>query len=102
MSLGRRTERQESLWVSYHEMPECPGNPFYQKLNAILEKDGFDAFVENLCVPYYAGNVGRRSIPPAGISACCCWAISRASTRNGASVGGWGILFLCVPSWVWA
>ena len=64
MSLGRRTERQESLWVSCHEMPESPGNPFYEKLNGILEKDGFDAFVENLCAPYYAGNVGRRSIPP--------------------------------------
>ena len=64
MSLGRRTERQEPLWVSCHEMPESPGNPFYQKLNGILEKDGFDAFVENLCAPYYAGNVGRRSIPP--------------------------------------
>ena len=64
MSLGRRTERQEQLWVSCHEMPESPGNPFYQKLNAILEKDGFDAFVENLCAPYYAGNVGRRSIVP--------------------------------------
>ena len=64
MSLGRRTERQEPLWVSCHEMPESPGNPFYQNLNAILDKDGFDAFVENLCVPYYAGNVGRRSIVP--------------------------------------
>ena len=64
MSLGRRRERQEQLWVSCHEMPESPGNPFYQKLNGILEKDGFDAFVENLCAPYYAGNVGRRSIVP--------------------------------------
>ena len=64
MSLGLRTERQEPLWVSCHEMPESPGNPFYQKLNGILEKDGFDAFVENLCAPYYAGNVGRRSIVP--------------------------------------
>ena len=64
MSLGRRTERQEPLWVSCHEMPESPGNPFYEKLNSILEQDGFDAFVENLCVPHYAGNLGRRSIPP--------------------------------------
>ena len=64
MSLGRRTERQKQLWVSCHEMPEIPGNPFYQKLNGILEKDGFDAFVENLCAPYYAGNEGRRSIVP--------------------------------------
>ena len=64
MSLGRRTERQEPLWVSCYEMPESPGNPFYEKLNGILDKDGFDAFVENLCLPYYASNVGRRSIVP--------------------------------------
>ena len=64
MSPGRRTERQESLWVSCHEMPASPGKPFYEKLNGILEKAGFDAFVENLCTPYYAHNRGRRSIPP--------------------------------------
>ena len=64
MSLGRKKARQEQLWVSCREMPASPGNPFYEKLNGILDKEGFDAFVENLCVPYYAHNVGRRSIPP--------------------------------------
>ena len=64
MSLGRRTERQEPLWVSCHEMPESPGNPFYEKLNGLLNQGGFDAFVENLCAPFYADNIGRRSIPP--------------------------------------
>ena len=102
MSLGRSTERQEQLWVSCHEMPESPGNPFYQKLSAILEKDGFDAFVENFCGQYYASNVGRRSIPPGRFSACCCWASSRASTRSAASVGGFGIPCPCVTSWGWA
>ena len=63
MILDRRTERQEPLWVSCHEMPQSPGNPFYEQLNGILDKDGFNAFVENLCLPYYASNVGRRSIP---------------------------------------
>ena len=64
MSLGRRRERQEALWVSCHDLPESPGNPFYEKLNSLLEKAGFDVFVENLCAPFYADNVGRRSIPP--------------------------------------
>ena len=64
MSLGRRTERQESLWVSCRDLPESPGNPFYEKLNGLLEKADFDGFVENLCAPFYADNVGRRSIPP--------------------------------------
>ena len=41
-----------------------PGPPFYEKLNALLQKAGFDAFVEELCAPFYAKNVGHRSIPP--------------------------------------
>ena len=53
MSLGRRTERQAPLWVSCQELPSSPGNPFYEKLNGLLEGDGFDAFVENLCAPFY-------------------------------------------------
>ena len=64
MSLGRRRERQEVLWVSCHDLPESPGNPFYEKLNGLLDKAGFDVFVENLCAPSYTDNVGRRSIPP--------------------------------------
>ena len=64
MSLGRRRERQEVLWVSCRDLPESPGNPFYEKLNGLLEKADFDVFVENLCAPFYADNVGRRSIPP--------------------------------------
>ena len=46
------------------EMPTSPGNPFYEKLNALLQKAGFDAFVEELCTPFYAKKVGRPSIPP--------------------------------------
>ena len=64
MSLGRQTAQQSSFWVARHEMPASPGNPFYEKLNELLRKEGFDAFVEDLCAPFYAKNVGRRSIPP--------------------------------------
>ena len=65
MSLGRKKARQEQLWVSCREMPASPGNPFYEKLNGLLDQGGFDSFVENLCAPlFYTDNVGRRSIPP--------------------------------------
>ena len=64
MSLGRQTAQQSSFWVARHEMPASPGNPFYEKLNELLRKEGFDAFVEDLCAPFYAKHVGRRSIPP--------------------------------------
>ena len=64
MSLGRQKARQESFWVARQEMPKSPGNPFYERLNALLCKAGFDAFVEELCAPFYAKKLGRPSIPP--------------------------------------
>ena len=64
MSLGRQKARQESFWVARQEMPKSPGNPFYERLNALLRKAGFDAFVEDLCAPFYAKKLGRPSIPP--------------------------------------
>ena len=64
MSLGRQKARQESFWVARQEMPKSPGNPFYERLNALLRKAGFDAFVEELCAPFYAKKLGRPSIPP--------------------------------------
>ena len=60
MRLGRRRERQEALWVACHEMPQSPGNPFYEKLNTILDKHGFDAFVENLGHPDQQTETVRR------------------------------------------
>ena len=37
---------------------------FYDRLQAILLKHGFDRFVETLCASFYAESRGRRSIPP--------------------------------------
>jgi len=45
-------------------LPEAPEHPFYKKLNAVLAKAGFDAFVENLCQSYYHEIWGRPSIAP--------------------------------------
>jgi len=64
MSMGRRaTERQEA-WVATTDLPRSPGHPFYQKLNELLAEADFDGFVEKLCAPYYADDIGRPSIPP--------------------------------------
>ena len=62
--MGKRKKRQESLWVAAAELPTSPGHPFYQKLNAILDAAGFDAFVENVCRPFYAPVMGRPSLTP--------------------------------------
>jgi hypothetical protein len=44
MAMGTRKqrERQEELWYR-REMAEAPGDPFYRRLNEVLEQAGFDA-----------------------------------------------------------
>jgi transposase len=64
MALGKRKAEQQELWVSTTDLPRSPGHPFYQKLNSLLAADGFDAWLETLCAPYYHETLGRPSIPP--------------------------------------
>ena len=63
MALGRRTDKQTELFVPVTQLPKSPAHPFYSRLNAVLAQAGFDAFVEQLCEPYYKEG-GRPSIPP--------------------------------------
>ena len=65
MSMGKRgTESQGELWVSARSVAATPGHPFYRRLNALLDKHGFDQFAETACRPYYAEVMGRPSLPP--------------------------------------
>lgn len=64
MAIGRRKQQQNSMWLSTADLPKSPGHPFYQRVNAILDEAGFDRFVERRCERFYAGNVGRPSLPP--------------------------------------
>lgn len=65
MSLGRRSdERQQEMWVARSELPKSAGHVFYEKLNELLVKSGFDRFVEDLCRRYYDQQMGRPGIPP--------------------------------------
>ena len=41
MGTGKQRERQEPLWYQ-NELPEAPGDPFYQRLNRVLDEEGFD------------------------------------------------------------
>ena len=62
--MGKRTrELQSELWVSANELPKTPGHPFYQRLNRLLDKYGFDDFAEEQCRRYYATR-GRPSLAP--------------------------------------
>jgi len=65
MSMGNRSEQfQESLWIETSSLPRSPGHPFYEKLNGILKKHGFDEMAEAACAAFYAHGVGRPSTPP--------------------------------------
>jgi len=65
MAMGKRKRgRQDVLWVATRDLPASPGHPFYQRLNRILDGQGFDAFVEGLCRRFYAPGIGRPGLPP--------------------------------------
>jgi len=63
MALGKRTSKQDELFIPTAKLASGPGHPFYTKLNEVLAEAGFDEFVEQLCAPYYKEG-GRPGIPP--------------------------------------
>jgi transposase len=64
MAMGTRASQQTPMWVATSDLPASPGHPFYARLNAILEADGFDQFVEDQCCRFYAPVMGRPSLEP--------------------------------------
>ncbi len=64
MGLGKQSPRQIPLAVPYNKIPQSQGHPFYDRLQSILNKNGFDTYAEKLCKPFYAQGKGRPSIPP--------------------------------------
>jgi len=64
MAMGRQQDRQDVLMVAWQDMPRSPGHAFYDRLQDVLIKGGFDAFAEATCRPYYATRMGAKSIPP--------------------------------------
>ena len=64
MAMGTRQDEQAPLWIATADLPMSPGHPFYTRLNAELDAQAFDRFVEDLCRPFYAETMGRPSLPP--------------------------------------
>ena len=66
MAMGTRKQRenQEGLWIAHTELATAPGHPFYQKLDELLEAEGFDEFVEQRCAKFYGAKYGRLSLTP--------------------------------------
>jgi transposase len=50
--------------LAHSELASSPGHPFYQRLNELLEAEGFDESVEGLCAKFYAAKYGRPSLRP--------------------------------------
>lgn len=66
MAMGKRKSglRQPALWIATSDLPTTAAHPFYERLNRILDKAGFDVHVETLCAPFYAARMGRPSLAP--------------------------------------
>ena len=64
MGMGRRKDRQETLWVATAELPRTAGHVFYERVNRILNETNFDRFVEDACEKFYAAVMGRPSLAP--------------------------------------
>src|SRR5437667_5348644 len=64
MAMGTRENEQPPLWVATSDLPSSPGHPFYTRLNAMLEAEEFDRFVEGQCRRFYAPVMGRPGLEP--------------------------------------
>src|SRR5271167_4723674 len=64
MAMGTGKSEQGSMWIATVKLPKSPGHPFYTQLNALLEAEDFDRFVEILCAQFYAPVMGRPSLAP--------------------------------------
>lgn len=66
MAMGKREpENQGSFWIPTAALPVSASHPFYEQMNRILDGQGFDRFVEDLCRKFYADKMGRPSLAPA-------------------------------------
>lgn len=64
--MGRKSrgEQQERFWIPCSELPRTVAHPFYEQVNRLLEKHGFDRFAEKACAQFYASRMGRPSLAP--------------------------------------
>jgi transposase len=66
MAMSKRSseEQQEEIWIAHTELARAPGHPFYERLNEVIERAGFDEFVEGKCTRFYHARLGRPSLRP--------------------------------------
>ena len=64
MGTRRKRRRQHGLWISATDLPTTAAHPFYRRVNALLDEQKFDEFVEGACHSFYAATMGRPSLTP--------------------------------------
>ena len=64
MGTRRKRRRQHGLWISAADLPTTAAHPFYRRVNAMLDEQTFDEFVEGACRAFYAETMGRPSLTP--------------------------------------
>ena len=64
MAMGKRKQVQECAFLMADDLPRAPTVPFYDRLNRLLQQDGFDDFAAKTCSEFYADKLGRPSLPP--------------------------------------
>ena len=64
MAMGIRDGEQSPLWIVTADLPQSPAHPFYARLNALLDAQDFDRFVEQKCKGFYPSAMGRPSLTP--------------------------------------
>ena len=64
MGTHEAEKQQEELWIPCTALPQGASHPFYQRLNQLLDENGFDAYGEDRCRRFYAPKLGRPSLAP--------------------------------------
>src|ERR1700728_3448657 len=54
---------KRAIWIETAALATPAGHPFYERLNRLLDKRGFDSFAESACESFYA-KVGRPGLAP--------------------------------------
>ena len=64
MELRRRKRQQDSLWVATAELARTGGHMFYERVNCVMDEQGFDRFAEDTCEKFYAPLLARPEVAP--------------------------------------
>jgi hypothetical protein len=58
------SEGRESFGSGTQRLPRTAAHPFYEQLKRVMEERGFDEFVEQQCVRFYAQRMERPGPAP--------------------------------------